>query len=102
MRIPDGYHRKVCLNGVEISSSYVRDTVKAGDMEKAEELIGGAYSVSGVVAHGKKLGRRLGMPTVNLLPEKKSFCRPTAFIFRKSFWESGLIKASPISAANLR
>ena len=57
---------KVCLDGVEISSSYVRETVKAGDMEKARELIGEAYSVSGVVAHGKKLGTALGFPTVNL------------------------------------
>lgn len=72
---------KVCLNGVEISSSYVRDTVKAGDMEKAEELIGGAYSVSGVVAHGKKLGRRLGMPTVNLLPEKEKLLPPYGVYF---------------------
>lgn len=55
--------------------------MKAGDMEKAEELIGGAYSVSGVVAHGKKLGRRLGMPTVNLLPEKEKLLPPYGVYF---------------------
>lgn len=72
---------KVCLDGVEISSSYVRETVKAGNMEKARELIGEAYSVSGVVAHGKKLGRRLGMPTVNLLPEKEKLLPPYGVYF---------------------
>lgn len=72
---------KVCLDGVEISSSYVRDVVKAGDMEKAERLIGEAYSVSGVVTHGKKLGRRLGMPTVNLLPEKEKLLPPYGVYF---------------------
>ena len=72
---------KVCLDGVEISSSYVREVVKAGDMEKAERLIGEAYSVRGVVAHGKKLGRRLGMPTVNLLPEKEKLLPPYGVYF---------------------
>ncbi len=72
---------KVCLDGVEISSSYVRDVVKAGNMEKAELLIGEAYSVQGVVAHGKKLGRRLGMPTVNLLPEREKLLPPYGVYF---------------------
>lgn len=72
---------KVCLDGVEISSSYVRDVVKAGDMEKAERLIGEAYSVRGIVAHGKKLGRRLGMPTVNLLPEREKLLPPYGVYF---------------------
>ena len=72
---------KVCLDGVEISSSYVRDVVKEGDMEKAERLIGEAYSVRGIVAHGKKLGRRLGMPTVNLLPEREKLLPPYGVYF---------------------
>lgn len=72
---------KVCLDGVEISSSYVREVIKSGDMEKAERLIGEAYSVSGVVAHGKKLGRKLGMPTVNLLPEKEKLLPPYGVYF---------------------
>lgn len=72
---------KVCLDGVEISSSYVREVIKKGDMEKAERLIGEAYSVSGIVAHGKKLGRTLGMPTVNLLPEKEKLLPPYGVYF---------------------
>ena len=79
---------KVCLEKVEISSSYVREVIKTGDMEKAERLIGEAYSVSGVVAHGKKLGRRLGMPTVNLLPEKEKLLPPYGVYFSEvSFGE---------------
>lgn len=72
---------KVCLDGVVISSSYVREVIKAGDMEKAERLTGEAYSVSGIVAHGKRLGRRLGMPTVNLLPEKEKLLPPYGVYF---------------------
>ena len=72
---------KVCVDGVEISSSYVREVVGRGEMEKAEKLIGEAYSVSGIVAHGKELGRRLGMPTVNLLPEKEKLLPPYGVYF---------------------
>lgn len=72
---------KVCLEGVEISSSYVRDVIRQGNMEKAERLIGEPYSVSGIVAHGKKLGRKLGMPTVNLLPEKEKLLPPYGVYF---------------------
>ena len=75
---------KVCLDGVEISSSYVRDVIKTGDMEKAEKLIGEAYSISGVVAHGKKLGRRLGMPTLNILPEKEKLLPPYGVYFSEA------------------
>lgn len=72
---------KVCLDGVEISSSYVREVIKKGDMEAAKRLLGEAYSVNGIVAHGKKLGRRLGMPTVNLLPEKEKLLPPYGVYF---------------------
>lgn len=72
---------KICLDGVEISSSYVREVVRRGDMERARQLIGDAYSVRGVVAHGKKLGRRLGMPTVNLLPEREKLLPPYGVYF---------------------
>ncbi len=72
---------KVCLDGVEISSTYVREAVKAGKLEKAEQLIGEAYSVTGVVSHGKKLGRRLGMPTVNLLPPEEKLLPPFGVYF---------------------
>lgn len=62
---------KICetgKNGVEISSSLIRRELEAGNMQRVTELIGFPYSVSGTVVHGKRLGRRLGMPTVNLLP----------------------------------
>ena len=41
-------------------------------MEEAAKLTGRPYRISGIVRHGKRLGRSLGMPTVNLeLPERK-------------------------------
>jgi len=53
------------------SSSRVRAAVAAGDMETAERILGRPLALSGVVEEGKKLGRTLGFPTVNLgrIPE---------------------------------
>lgn len=49
-----------------ISSTYVKEVVKEGDVGLAETLLGYPYTVEGVVEHGKKLGRTLGFPTLNI------------------------------------
>ena len=38
----------------------------AGDIERANALLGRPYTISGRVAHGRKLGRSLGFPTANI------------------------------------
>ncbi len=48
------------------SSSAVREALAAGDMPRAEALLGRPYSISGHVLHGRKLGRDLGFRTLNL------------------------------------
>lgn len=49
-----------------ISSSAVRSALDTGDFEHAAELLGHPYAISGRVLHGKKLGRTIGFPTLNL------------------------------------
>lgn len=56
----------VTNGGVRISSSAVRAALAAGDFEHAGQLLGQPYTISGHVVHGKKLGRTLGFPTLNL------------------------------------
>ena len=55
-----------CLDGKPVSSTRIRAAVAAGEMEEAVRLLGRAYTLSGVVQHGKKLGRMLDFPTANL------------------------------------
>ena len=52
----------------EISSTYVREELAAGHIEKANELLGYTYAVHGSVIHGRHLGSTLGFPTVNIEP----------------------------------
>lgn len=51
---------------VRISSSAVRDALSRGDFARACELLGHPYAISGHVQHGRKLGRTIGFPTLNL------------------------------------
>ena len=53
-----------------ISSTRIRELLKQGDLETANQLLGHCHFFSGTVVHGKKLGRLLGFPTANMrLPE---------------------------------
>jgi riboflavin kinase/FMN adenylyltransferase len=52
--------------GERISSTAVRAALAAGDLTRAERLLGRPYSISGRVLHGRKLGRSMGFPTLNL------------------------------------
>ena len=54
------------VHGLRVSSSAVREALAAGDMPRAEALLGRPYSISGHVVHGRKLGRELGFRTLNL------------------------------------
>lgn len=59
---------RVELDGITISSTYIRQLLQQGEMEEACRFLGHPHVMSGVVAHGKKLGRTIGIPTANLLP----------------------------------
>lgn len=52
-----------------ISSTFVREALSEGNVELANILLGYTYQVSGKVEHGKRLGRTLGFPTMNVPPE---------------------------------
>jgi riboflavin kinase/FMN adenylyltransferase len=54
------------VRGMRVSSSAVREALAHGDMAQASALLGRAYSISGHVMHGRKLGRDLGFRTLNL------------------------------------
>ena len=54
------------LNGVRISSSNIRKTMKTGDFAKATAMLGHPYPLSGKVIPGKGRGKSLDYPTINL------------------------------------
>lgn len=72
---------KVCVGGEVVSSTLVREQVEKGNMEKATELLGMPYLFSGRVLHGNRIGRTLGFPTVNLLPDGGKLLPPCGVYF---------------------
>lgn len=63
-------------NGRDISSTYIREEVARGNIKKANSLLGYPYFIMGRVVHGKQLGRTLGIPTINILPEAEKILPP--------------------------
>ena len=59
--------------GEVVKSSLIREKLAAMDVEGAGAMLGRPYTVSGIVKHGRKLGSRIGYPTVNLIPGKDKF-----------------------------
>jgi riboflavin kinase/FMN adenylyltransferase len=55
--------------GEPISSTRIRNCLMEGDVALARELLGRPYALTGLIARGDRMGKRLGWPTINLAPE---------------------------------
>ena len=79
---------KVYHENREISSTFVREAVEKGDMVLACELLGRYYSFEGKVEAGNRLGRRLGMPTLNLYPVTEKLLPPKGVYYSRVLYEN--------------
>ena len=57
---------KVAYDGITVSSTYIRTLVQNGELERAAEFLGHRHCLSQTVGHGHRIGRTIGIPTVNL------------------------------------
>ena len=55
------------LDGITVSSTFIRTLLEQGDMETAAEFLGHRHMLTGTVVPGRHLGRNLGTPTANLV-----------------------------------
>jgi riboflavin kinase / FMN adenylyltransferase len=56
----------IALDAQTVSSTRIREAIRAGDFDAASQMLGRAYSLAGPVVRGAELGRQLGFPTANL------------------------------------
>lgn len=57
---------KVEYDGITVSSTYIRTLVKSGELARAAEFLGHRHCLSQTVGHGHRIGRTIGIPTINL------------------------------------
>jgi riboflavin kinase/FMN adenylyltransferase len=69
----------VLEGGLVVSSSRIRDALKAGDCETAARLLTRPFAIRGTVKHGDKRGREIGFPTANI--ELGQYLRPRFGIY---------------------
>jgi riboflavin kinase/FMN adenylyltransferase len=56
----------VSLDGRAVSSTRIREAIRAGDLDGVSQMLGRAYSLAGTVVRGDGLGHQIGFPTANL------------------------------------
>lgn len=54
------------LDGEKISSSAIREALDAGNVVKAQKMLGHVHTCVGIIEHGLKIGRSIGFPTANM------------------------------------
>lgn len=57
---------EIRIDGVTVSSTYIRGLIAEGNMERAMAFLGHPYTITGHVEHGRSVGHKMGIPTVNL------------------------------------
>jgi riboflavin kinase/FMN adenylyltransferase len=88
------------VDGERVSSSLIRAALDAGDMARAEKLLGRPYRMTGKVIEGAKLGRKLGYPTANLRPLRRATPLAGIFVVRAS--GGGLHNAPGVASLGTR
>lgn len=77
---------KVCIEDTVVSSTYIRALLEKGDMGAVDQFLGMPYMIAGEVLHGNRIGRTLGFPTVNQIPEKGKLLPPFGVYYSKVIW----------------
>lgn len=76
---------KITYHNEVISSTAIRNAISHGKVEKASGMLGTFYKVIGIVTKGKQIGRTIGFPTVNILPEEQKMLPPNGVYKTKVF-----------------
>ncbi len=73
---------EVFHGGQPVSSTRIREALSRGEVRLAQELLGRAYAIDGIVARGERVGREIGYPTINLAPENELFPADGVYVTR--------------------
>ena len=69
----------VLFNSERVSSTHIRQAVRAGNIPLAEKMLGRPFCLFGTVVKGCGIGRELGFPTANIEPENELIPAPGVY-----------------------
>ena len=81
---------KKVYEGREVSSSWIRELLKEGNLTLANRLLGYPYLILGTVQRGREIGRTIDVPTMNLHPEEKKILPLTGVYISQAMVEGKL------------
>ena len=64
------------IDGIVVSSTYIRQLIEEGRMEEVTKFMGRMYAISGEIIVGNKLGRTIGFPTCNTVVDDTMITPP--------------------------
>ena len=64
-----------------VSSSRIRELIKNGKIQEANELLGYDFFISGKVVSGNRIGNKLGFPTANIEVDDKNKIKPKQGVY---------------------
>ena len=76
-------HDAVTVEGHVVSSTLIREMIATGNMELTAAFLGRPYSFSGTVSHGKRLGSKMGIPTINIPAPDRQMLPPNGVYFSR-------------------
>lgn len=86
------------VDGVVASSTEIRRALGAGDLPRAAGLLGRRWDVDGVVVHGAKRGRAIGVPTANIAPDAELVIAPGIYAVTLTVEPRGPGRPRPLPA----
>ncbi len=98
------------MEEIVISSTKIRKSIEAGEIDIANGFLGYPYKISGKVVEGNKIGRSLGYPTANIVVSDINKLIPAdgvyaAYIYVDDFKYKGMLYIGPrptVSSSGLR
>jgi len=80
-----------------VSSSLVREALLSGRVEEAARLLGYHYELTGSVIEGRRLGRTIGFPTANILPNDSHKLIPMKGVYAVEVFTAGTMYPGMLS-----
>ncbi len=84
--------KKQELEDITISSTKIRNALKIGNIEEANQFLNHAYSLNGKIIHGDKIGQTLGYPTANIQMNEEDKLIPAKGVYSVKCIIDGLEK----------